>query len=39
LDVHKHSLVGAALDAAQQIVLAPRKLALERFARDGRWTS
>lgn len=32
LDVHKHSVMVAAIDAAQQIVLAPRKISLERFA-------
>src|SRR5262249_56057512 len=32
LDVHKHSVMVAALDAAQQGVLAPRKLSLERVA-------
>ncbi len=26
LDVHKHSVMVAAIDAAQQVVLAPRKL-------------
>jgi transposase len=34
LDGHKHYIVVAALDAAQQIVLAPRKRSLERF---GQW--
>jgi transposase len=32
LDVHKHYIMVAAIDAAQQVVLAPRKLSLERFA-------
>lgn len=32
LDVHKHYVMVAAIDAAQQVVLAPRKLSLERFA-------
>jgi transposase len=32
LDVHKHYVMVAAIDAAQQIVLAPRKVSLERFA-------
>ncbi len=32
LDVHKHYVMVAAIDAAQQIVLAPRKMSLERFA-------
>jgi transposase len=31
LDVHKHYIMVAAIDAAQQVVLAPRKLSLERF--------
>lgn len=31
LDVHKHYVMVAALDTAQQVVLAPRKLSLERF--------
>jgi transposase len=32
LDVHKHYVMVAAIDAAQQMVLTPRKLSLERFA-------
>lgn len=32
LDVHKHYVMVAAIDAAQQVVLTPRKLSLERFA-------
>jgi transposase len=32
LDVHKHYVMVAALNAAQQVVLAPRKMSLERFA-------
>ena len=32
LDVHKHYVMVAAIAAAQQVVLAPRKLSLERFA-------
>jgi transposase len=32
LDVHQHSVMVAAIDAAQQVVLAPRTLSLERFA-------
>lgn len=32
LDVHKHYVVVAALDATHQVVLAPRKLSLEHFA-------
>jgi transposase len=32
LDVHKHYVMVAAIDATQQIVLTPRKLSLERFA-------
>jgi transposase len=32
LDVHKHYVMVAAIDAAQQVVLAPRTLSLERFA-------
>src|SRR5262249_28956534 len=32
LDVHKHYVMVAAVDAAQQVVLAPRKLSLERLA-------
>jgi transposase len=32
LDVHKHYLMVAAIDAAQQVVLAPRRMSLERFA-------
>jgi transposase len=32
LDVHKHSVMVAAIDADQQVVLAPRKMSLERFA-------
>jgi transposase len=31
LDVHKHYVMVAAIDATQQVVLAPRKLSLERF--------
>jgi transposase len=31
LDVHKHYVMVAAIDATQQIVLTPRKLSLERF--------
>src|SRR5690348_14711698 len=31
LDVHKHYVMVAAIDAALQVVLAPRKLSLERF--------
>ena len=30
LDVHKHYLVVAAIDAELQVVLAPRKLSVER---------
>ena len=33
LDVHKQYVMVAAIDATHQIVLAPRKLSLERFAR------
>jgi hypothetical protein len=29
---HKHSVLVAAINAAQQVVLAPRKLSVERFA-------
>jgi transposase len=32
LDVHKHSVMVAAMNAAQEVVLTPRKLSLERFA-------
>jgi transposase len=32
LDVHKHSVMVAAMNAAQEVVLTPRKLRLERFA-------
>jgi transposase len=32
LDVHKHYVMVAAIDAAQQVVLTPRTLSLERFA-------
>ncbi len=32
LDVHKHYLMVAAIAAAQQVVLTPRQLSLERFA-------
>ena len=32
LDVHTHYVMVAAIDAAQQVVLTPRKLSLERFA-------
>jgi transposase len=32
LDVHKHYVMVAAINAAQQVVLAPRKMSLERFA-------
>jgi transposase len=32
LDVHKHYVVVAAIDAAQQVRLTPRKMSLERFA-------
>jgi transposase len=32
LDVHKHYVMVAAIDAAQHVVLTPRKLSLERFA-------
>jgi transposase len=32
LDVHKHYVMVAAIDAVQQVVLAPRKMSLERFA-------
>ena len=31
-DVHKHSLMVAAIAAAQQVVLAPRRMSRERFA-------
>jgi len=31
LDVHKHYVMVAAIDATQQVVLTPRKLSLERF--------
>jgi len=31
LDVHKHYVMVAALNAAQEVVLTPRKLSLERF--------
>jgi len=31
LDVHKHYIMVAAVDAQQQIILAPRKLSMERF--------
>jgi transposase len=31
MDVHKHYIMVAAIDAAQQVVLTPRKLSLERF--------
>ena len=34
LDVHKHYVMVAAIDAAQEVVLPPRKLSLERF---GQW--
>jgi transposase len=34
LDVHKHYVMVAAIDAAQQVVLTPRKMSLERF---GQW--
>ena len=36
LDVHKHYVMVAAINAAQQVVLTPRKLSRERFGRDGR---
>lgn len=36
LDVHKHYVMVAAIDATQQIVLPPRKLSLERFAQWAR---
>jgi len=32
LDVHKHYVMVAAINAAQEVVLTPRKLSLERFA-------
>jgi transposase len=32
LDVHQHDVLVAAIDAAQQVVLTPRTLSLERFA-------
>ena len=35
LDVHKHYVMVAAIDAAQQVVRSPRKLSLERFAESG----
>src|SRR5260221_13955222 len=31
LDVHKHYVMGAAVTGAQEVVLAPRKMSLERF--------
>lgn len=31
LDVHKHYVLAAALDARQQVVLSPRKISMERF--------
>jgi transposase len=32
LDVHKYYVMVAAIDATQQVVLAPRRMSLERFA-------
>jgi hypothetical protein len=32
VDVHQHNVMVAAIDTVQQVVLAPRKMSLERFA-------